>query len=106
MIVASERLGAVHSNIPLDPRWALDEDLKLGEHHAMLEAADEAVTWYERAAEDALRIHADADAVRVLRRALELVRDPQHELRLTTTLVAPLAMLRGRTQPTLLATPA
>jgi DNA-binding SARP family transcriptional activator len=58
-------------------------------------AADEAVMWYERAAEDALRMHADADAVRVLRRALELVRDPERELALTTALVAPLAMLEG-----------
>jgi DNA-binding SARP family transcriptional activator len=58
-------------------------------------ATDDAVTWYERAAEDALRMHADADAVRVLRRALELVRDPERELALTTALIAPLAMLEG-----------
>ena len=58
-------------------------------------AADEAVTWYERAAEDALRMHADAEAVRALRRALELVRDPGRELALTTALIAPLAMLEG-----------
>jgi DNA-binding SARP family transcriptional activator len=58
-------------------------------------AADEAVTWYQRAAEDALRMHAETDAVRVLRRALELVRDPERELALTTALVAPLAMLEG-----------
>jgi DNA-binding SARP family transcriptional activator len=60
-------------------------------------AAEEAVTWYERAADDALRVYADADAVRQLRRALELVRDPQRELALTTALIAPLAMLEGTT---------
>ncbi|HET8755829.1 MAG TPA: AAA family ATPase, partial [Solirubrobacteraceae bacterium] len=58
-------------------------------------AAEEAVTWYERAADDALRVYADADAVRLLRRALELVRDPRRERALTTALVAPLAMLEG-----------
>jgi tetratricopeptide (TPR) repeat protein len=58
-------------------------------------AAEEAVTWYERAAEDALRMYADADAVRLLRRALALVRDPERELALTTALIAPLAMLEG-----------
>ena len=58
-------------------------------------AAEEAVAWYERAADDALRVYADADAVRLLRRALELVRDPQRELVLTTALIAPLAMLEG-----------
>jgi FdrA protein len=44
MIVASERLGPVQSNVPLDPRWALDGDLALGEHHAMLDLGDDRFT--------------------------------------------------------------
>jgi DNA-binding SARP family transcriptional activator/tetratricopeptide (TPR) repeat protein len=64
-------------------------------------ASEAAVTWYERAAGDALRVYADADAVRLLRRALELVRDPRRELALTTALIAPLAMLEGSASPAL-----
>jgi len=44
MIVAADRLGPVYSNIPLDPRWALDEDLALGDHHAMLDLGDDRFT--------------------------------------------------------------
>ena len=58
-------------------------------------ALDEAVSWYQRAAERAARRLADAEAVRVLRRALELARTPERRLELTTALVAPLAMLEG-----------
>jgi DNA-binding SARP family transcriptional activator len=58
-------------------------------------AFDEAIAWYERAADRALRMLADAEAVRVLERALDLAGDPARRLRLTTATVAPLAMLDG-----------
>ena len=44
MIVAADQLGPVHSNVPLDPRWALDADLALGDHHAMLDLGDDRFT--------------------------------------------------------------
>jgi DNA-binding SARP family transcriptional activator len=58
-------------------------------------ARAEAVTWYERAADRAMRMRADAEAVNALERALVLAREPEQRLRLTTTLAAPLAMLDG-----------
>ena len=58
-------------------------------------AVDDAVDWYERAAERAVRMLAHADAVRLLERALALAPDPQRELRLTTALVAPLSLVEG-----------
>jgi DNA-binding SARP family transcriptional activator len=60
-------------------------------------AADEAVAWYERAADHALRMRADAEAVRALERALLLTRDPARQLQLTTAIAAPLGMLDGAT---------
>ena len=43
MLVATDRLGPIHSNIPLDPRWAVDEDLSLHDH-AMLDLGDDRFT--------------------------------------------------------------
>jgi len=58
-------------------------------------AVDDAVAWYERAADDALRKCAEPEAVRALERALALARHPARRLELTTAIVAPLAMLDG-----------
>ena len=66
-------------------------------------AVDDAARWYQRAAERAARMLADAEAVRALRRALELARAPERRLQLTTALVAPLAMLDGLNADTLVA---
>jgi FdrA protein len=43
MLVATDRLGPIHSNIPLDPGWAVDEDLSL-HHHALLDLGDDRFT--------------------------------------------------------------
>jgi tetratricopeptide (TPR) repeat protein len=58
-------------------------------------AVDEASAWYERAADHALGMRADAEAVGALERALALARAPKRRLELTTAIVAPLAMLAG-----------
>ncbi|HEX5563111.1 MAG TPA: FdrA family protein [Nocardioidaceae bacterium] len=44
MLVATERLGPVYSNIPLDPRWAVGVDLSLHDHHALLDLGDDRLT--------------------------------------------------------------
>jgi FdrA protein len=44
MLLATERLGPVYSNIPLDPRWAVDVDLSLHDHHALLDLGDDRLT--------------------------------------------------------------
>jgi FdrA protein len=48
MLVASAALGRVSSNIPLDPAWALDEDLSSGslsrEGHVMVDLGDDRLT--------------------------------------------------------------
>jgi FdrA protein len=44
MIIAADRLGAVHSNVPLDPGGALDADLTFGDRHAMLDLGDDRFT--------------------------------------------------------------
>ena len=54
--------------------------------------APEAAEWYERAAGVALRMHANADAVRMLERALVLGGD---ELRVITALIPPLSVVEG-----------
>ena len=65
-------------------------------------AADEAVAWYLRAAEAAQRLHANADAIRALERALELARSrpaggerDAQELAILTALPAPLVAVEG-----------
>lgn len=58
-------------------------------------AVDEAVSWYEWAAERALRMLAHDDAARLLERALDMAADPERRLRLTTALAAPLSLVEG-----------
>ncbi|HLE99851.1 MAG TPA: AAA family ATPase [Gaiellaceae bacterium] len=72
---------------------------RIAAHYDRAGAAEEAVAWYGKAAEAAQRLHANRDAVRLLERALELVRElpaaPERqalELRLLTALPAPLVV--------------
>jgi DNA-binding SARP family transcriptional activator len=58
-------------------------------------AVDEAVAWYELAADRAARMVAHAEAARLLERAIALAPDDEHRLRLTGALVAPLALVEG-----------
>jgi DNA-binding SARP family transcriptional activator len=58
-------------------------------------AIDDAVDWYERAAERALRMLAHDEAARLLERALALAPDTERRHRLTTALMAPLSLVEG-----------
>jgi DNA-binding SARP family transcriptional activator len=71
-------------------------------HYDRAGAAGQAVTWYGRAAESAQHMHANSDAVRLLDRALDLLRalpaTPERdarELDLLTAFPAPLAEVEG-----------
>jgi DNA-binding SARP family transcriptional activator len=71
-------------------------------HHELAGAPDEAVAWYQRGADVALRLHANAEAVRLLERALDLLRalppTPERqarELAVLTALPAPLGAVEG-----------
>jgi DNA-binding SARP family transcriptional activator len=71
-------------------------------HHDRAGEAEEAIAWYERGAGVAQRLGANAEAVRLLERALELIRaqPPAHpgrerELALVTRLQAPLGVAQG-----------
>jgi len=75
---------------------------QLAAHHELAGAGAEAVAWYQRAASAALRLPAYAEAVRLLERALRLLRaqpptPAQRELELTvlTRLQGPLGILEG-----------
>jgi DNA-binding SARP family transcriptional activator len=58
-------------------------------------AVDEAVAWYESAADRAARTIAHDEATRLLERALALAPDAERKLRITSALVAPLALVEG-----------
>ena len=64
-------------------------------------AVGEAVTWYERAADRAVRMLAHADAARLLERALAITPDHERRLSLTTALAAPLSLVEGVSGPRL-----
>ena len=74
----------------------------LAAHYEAAGAIEEAATWYVRGAEAAQRLHAHADAVRSLERALELTRTlpaggerDARELAVLTALPAPLVAVEG-----------
>jgi DNA-binding SARP family transcriptional activator len=89
----------------LERSYAGDLDAISGQiaaHYDRAGVAGDAVGWYARAAEAAQRLHANADAVRSLERALELARGLPAgtaravlELRLLTALPAPLVAVEG-----------
>ncbi|HEX8132399.1 MAG TPA: BTAD domain-containing putative transcriptional regulator, partial [Actinomycetes bacterium] len=71
-------------------------------HHELAGGADEAVAWYQRGADMAQRLHANAEAVRLLERALGLLRalprTPERQARqlaVLTALAAPLGAVDG-----------
>ena len=75
---------------------------QLASHYDRAAATEEAVRWYVIAAEAAQRLYADAEAARLLERALELARGmsagtdrDELELRLLTALPAPLVAVEG-----------
>jgi DNA-binding SARP family transcriptional activator len=75
---------------------------QLAAHYDRAGATDQAILWYERAADAALELHASPEVVRLLERALDLLRalpeTPQRrarELALLTVLPAALAWVQG-----------
>ncbi|HEY1370490.1 MAG TPA: AAA family ATPase [Gaiellaceae bacterium] len=77
---------------------------QIASHHDLAGAAREAVLWYERAAAGAQRMHASVEAIRLLDRALELVRTvpsgpdrDEQELALVVARLAPLGVVEGAT---------
>ncbi|MBX6363449.1 MAG: AAA family ATPase [Gemmatimonadetes bacterium] len=75
---------------------------QIAAHYERAGAAEQAVGWYEAAADAALRLHANTEAVRLLSRAIELVgtlpRTPERdarELALLTSILAPLGAVEG-----------
>ena len=75
---------------------------QLAAHYERAGAADEAVTWYGRAAEVAQQLHANIETIRLLDRALDLLRAlpatserQARELEILTTLPASLGWTEG-----------
>jgi tetratricopeptide (TPR) repeat protein len=75
---------------------------QLASHYDRAGAVREAIRWYAIAAEEAQRMHASSEAVRLLNRAVELVRTlpetrdrHEHELALLTALLVPLGNVGG-----------
>jgi DNA-binding SARP family transcriptional activator len=75
---------------------------QIAAHYDRAGAASQAVPWYERAAEIAQRLHADSEAIRLLERALELLRTlpdsherRTRELAILTALPAALVAVEG-----------
>jgi len=75
---------------------------QLADHYERAGAVDQAVAWYGRAADAAQRLHANSEAVRLLDRALDLLRGlpagpgrGRRELELLTALPAPLVAVEG-----------
>jgi DNA-binding SARP family transcriptional activator len=94
--LVAQALEQVHAGDPV-PVAA-----RLAAHHEQAGAAAEAVAWYQRAATAAQRLPAYAEAVRLLQRALRLLRAqpsaPAHrelELAVLTRLQGPLGILDG-----------
>jgi DNA-binding SARP family transcriptional activator len=83
---------------------------QIASHHEQGGEASEAVEWFGRAAETAQELHANAEAVRLLERARELLltlpASPERDLRelgILTALPAPVASVEGYLSPRLAA---
>ncbi|HEY7031763.1 MAG TPA: AAA family ATPase [Thermomicrobiales bacterium] len=75
---------------------------QLAAHHERAGALDQAVAWYERAADVAQQMYANVEAIRLLDRALDLLRSPPatperqaRELAILSALLTPLAWVEG-----------
>jgi DNA-binding SARP family transcriptional activator len=75
---------------------------QLAAHYERAGQVEQAVLWYRRAADDALRLHAGAEAIRLMERGLELVRalprTPERdagELAILSALPGPLGTVEG-----------
>lgn len=75
---------------------------QIAAHYEQAGAVDQAVTWYPRAADAAQRLHANIEAIRLLNRALDLLRTlpetpecQSRELAILATLPTPLGWVDG-----------
>lgn len=109
--VAYQSLGpALRRDVHLRVARALEAGGESGEHPSAQIAAhydqagmaEQAVDWYARAAEDAQHLYANQEAVRLLGRAIEMLRRlpdtterQQRELTILTALPAPLVAIEG-----------
>ncbi len=102
--LAAEALLAVHS----DNRSGISA--QLAGHYEQALMPEQAITWYQQAAEVAQQVYANAEVVKLLTKALSLInslpaseaRDSQ-EVRLRVALSAPLVALSGYKAPAVMA---
>jgi DNA-binding SARP family transcriptional activator len=99
-------LAVAHALERLHARDPAPVSGRIAGHYDRAGLADEAVAWYEAAAEAAQLLHASAEAVRLLERALELLRSlpataerETRELSVLTRLLTPLAAVDGFASP-------
>lgn len=95
----------------MDTGGAAAVGAQIAAHYDRAGAAEQAISWYRRAAEAAQLLHANGPAVRLLNRALGLLRSLPHsmirdamELEVRTGLLVPLDSLSGYASPVLSAT--
>lgn len=101
----ARRQNHLRAALALKRLRARDPDAVSGQiaaHYDRAGVAEEALSWYEAAAEASQRLHASQEAARMLTRALELVRSlprspEQHsrELAILTAMLTPLASAHG-----------
>jgi len=75
---------------------------RIAAHYERASAASQAVRWYERAAEAAQQLHANVEAIRLLERALDLLRAlpksparDARELEILTAIPGPVSVVEG-----------
>jgi DNA-binding SARP family transcriptional activator len=88
-LLVARALGALHSD---DPTSVAGE---IAVQYDRAEAPGDAVAWYQRAADAALELYANVDALALLDRALELVSEPECELQLIEASLATLGNVEG-----------
>ena len=93
-----------HDHLVIARALAGDPSARAGDvarHYHRAGRAGEAVAWYRRAAAEAQRLHAYAEAVRLLDRALELAAGGEGERAVLAALPTPLAVVEGFASPRL-----
>jgi tetratricopeptide (TPR) repeat protein len=88
-LLVARALEALHAGDPMP----VAGEIAVQYDHAG--AHDDAVAWYRRAAEAALALYANVDALRLLDRALEIVADPERELQLISASLGTLGNVEG-----------